>query len=59
MARLGRLPAVGDVTLGDGVRLTITEVDGRRASRIRVTPISEQPTVGPDTSITPGSRTAP
>lgn len=47
MARLGRLPAAGDVALVDGFRLTVTEVDGRRASRLRVTPVTDQAPDGP------------
>ena len=35
---LGRLPAAGDEVEVDGFRLRVTEVDGRRAARIRVTP---------------------
>ncbi len=38
MAELGRLPVVGDVVERDGFRLDVTEVDGRRAARIRVRP---------------------
>ena len=38
MAAVGRLPQVGDSTEHDGFRLEVTEVDGRRAARIRVTP---------------------
>ena len=35
MARLGRLPNVGDVAEGDGFTLTVTTVDGRRAGRLQ------------------------
>jgi putative hemolysin len=35
---LGRFPTVGDVVQVDGHRLEVVDVDGRRASRIRVTP---------------------
>jgi putative hemolysin len=38
MAILGRLPATGDEVEVDGYRLRVTEVDGRRAARVRVTP---------------------
>jgi len=38
MAVLGRLPQTGDEVEHDGFRLAITEVDGRRAARVRVTP---------------------
>jgi putative hemolysin len=37
MADLGHLPEVGESVEVDGRRLTVTELDGRRASRIRVT----------------------
>src|SRR4051812_22853410 len=37
MAVLGRLPRLGDVVEGNGARLKVTEVDGRRIARIRVT----------------------
>jgi putative hemolysin len=36
MARLGRLPEVGDVAAADGFTLTVTEVEGRRTARLRV-----------------------
>jgi putative hemolysin len=38
MAALGRLPAVGDTVQYDGYEIAVTEVDGRRAARVRVTP---------------------
>jgi putative hemolysin len=41
MAVLGRLPQTGDEVEHDGFRLKITEVDGRRAARVRVTPPAE------------------
>ncbi len=41
MAVLGRLPQTGDEVEHDGFRLEITEVDGRRAARVRVTPPAE------------------
>ena len=37
MADLGHLPEVGESVVVDGRTLTVTELDGRRASRIRVT----------------------
>ncbi|MGH3260598.1 MAG: transporter associated domain-containing protein, partial [Trebonia sp.] len=40
MAQLGRLPAVGDHLDFDGYQLDVTEVDGRRAARIRLAPPS-------------------
>jgi len=38
MAQAGRLPAPGDEVEIDGYRLRVTEVDGRRASRVLVSP---------------------
>ena len=38
MASLGRLPEVGDVVGAPGCELVVEELDGRRASRIRVRP---------------------
>ncbi|MDQ2748993.1 MAG: hemolysin family protein [Actinomycetota bacterium] len=38
MAELGRLPQTGDEVEHDGFRLAITEVDGRRTARVRITP---------------------
>ncbi len=41
MAALGRLPQTGDEADHDGFHLEITEVDGRRAARVRITPPQE------------------
>jgi len=38
MAAVGRLPRVGDRVEAGGFQLEVTEVDGRRAARVRVTP---------------------
>jgi putative hemolysin len=38
MAEIGRLPQIGDVVEHDGFRLEVTEIDGRRAARLRITP---------------------
>ena len=38
--RLGRSPQVGDTVEALGHRFTVTELDGRRASRVRITPLS-------------------
>jgi putative hemolysin len=43
VAQLGRLPAVGDELLGAGARFEVIELDGRRISRIRVTPVVVEP----------------
>ncbi len=37
MANLGRVPVVGDVVEFDAHRFTVTDLDGRRVSRVRVT----------------------
>jgi putative hemolysin len=37
VAGLGRLPAVGDAVEHESVRLEVTEVEGRRVSRVLVT----------------------
>ncbi len=39
MASLGHLPRSGEAIEADGHRLEVTELDGRRVSRVRVTPI--------------------
>ncbi|TKK91077.1 HlyC/CorC family transporter [Herbidospora galbida] len=43
MARLGHLPVVGEAVEVPGARLTVTEMDGRRVSRVRVTPATPEP----------------
>jgi putative hemolysin len=44
MSALGRLPAVGDKVEWAGYSITVVEVDGRRAARVRVTaPNAETP----------------
>ncbi len=52
MADLGHLPEIGESVTVDGRTLTVTELDGRRASRIRVTlrrpeGTAEEPSVTP------------
>ena len=39
MASLGHVPRVGEAVEADGHRLEVSELDGRRISRVRVTPI--------------------
>ncbi|TDD64102.1 HlyC/CorC family transporter [Jiangella aurantiaca] len=43
VARLGRLPSLGDVVEYDGVCIEVVALDGRRASRLRVHPRPEPP----------------
>ena len=38
VSALGRFPELGDVVRVDGHKLEVTQVEGRRAERIRVTP---------------------
>jgi putative hemolysin len=42
VARLGQLPTQDDHVDVDGHRLTVTELDGRRIARVRVTPRAER-----------------
>ncbi|GAB1820252.1 hemolysin family protein [Herbidospora sp. RD11066] len=42
MARLGHLPEVGETVEVPGARLAVTEMDGRRVSRVRVTPATPE-----------------
>jgi putative hemolysin len=39
MAALGHVPRLGEAVEADGHRLEVSELDGRRVSRVRVTPI--------------------
>ncbi len=43
MASLGHLPATGEAVEVDGHRLEVTELDGRRVARVRVTPLVAAP----------------
>ena len=43
MAALGHLPRVGEAIEADGHRLEVSELDGRRVARVRVTPIVNEP----------------
>ena len=43
MSALGHLPRTGEAVEADGHRLEVSELDGRRVSRVRVTPV-----VGPE-----------
>jgi magnesium and cobalt exporter, CNNM family len=40
VAALGHLPGVGESAARDGIRLTVTELDGRRIARVRVTEVT-------------------
>jgi putative hemolysin len=47
MSRLGRLPLAGDEVAIDDHTITVAEVDGRRISRLRVSPL-QNPVADPD-----------
>lgn len=51
MARLGRLPEVGDEVWNDGWRLLVRSMDGRRVARVALAPPVRPANVGPE----PGS----
>jgi putative hemolysin len=42
LAALGELPQVGDMTEVPGHTITVTEMDGRRIARLRVTPVPDR-----------------
>ncbi|GAA0409161.1 hemolysin family protein [Microbispora corallina] len=46
MAALGHLPQRGDTAEAPGVKLTVTEMDGRRVARVRVTRTASAPAEG-------------
>lgn len=66
MARLGRLPAVGDATEFDRHRIVVREVEGRRVSRVLVSTVTptvstegeHQPTAEPEEAVTSDRNTA-
>jgi len=49
LAALGHLPDTGESTELDGSRLTVTELDGRRISRVKVTDVAVGPVHTPAT----------
>jgi putative hemolysin len=54
LAALGELPTAGAVVEVPGYTITVTEMDGRRIARLRVTPIPDpQPGAGPQPEATP------
>jgi putative hemolysin len=40
VARLGHLPKIGETVTLDRLRLAVTELDGRRVSRVRISPVA-------------------
>lgn len=59
MATVGRVPVDGDAVEAAGSRLSVTAVDGRRVARVRVTPLSTGPDVGPPLRGGPPADSAP
>jgi putative hemolysin len=56
LAALGELPAPGDAVEIPGYTITVTEMDGRRIARLRVTPLPEPaPEPGTQPELTGGS----
>jgi magnesium and cobalt exporter, CNNM family len=55
MARLGRLPEAGDLVEHAGFRLEVTDVQGRRAARVRVVPPPEPPPPLVESTVRPES----
>lgn len=41
MARLGRMPEVGDEVVEDGVRAVVATMDGRRIEQVRICGVDE------------------
>jgi putative hemolysin len=48
MSQLGRIPTEGDSVEALGHRFTVTEMDGRRVARVRITPLDSHVTAGTD-----------
>jgi putative hemolysin len=46
MACLGHVPRTGEAVEVDGHRLEVSELDGRRISRVRVTPLESPQALG-------------
>jgi putative hemolysin len=57
LAALGRLPSVGDNVPAGGHTITVTELDGRRIARLRVTPSAPQPVSPPVSAVRLDSKT--
>jgi CBS domain containing-hemolysin-like protein len=48
MARIGRVPDVGDVVAVPGWRISVSRMDGRRVDRLLATPVPEEPGPAPE-----------
>jgi putative hemolysin len=59
MSVLQRIPAVGDRVDHDGHRYTVTEMDGRRPVRVRITPVPAPALPSPGTTDAGAAATAP
>jgi Transporter associated domain len=59
LAALGDLPSVGDSVQVAGRTITVTEMDGRRIARLRVTATPSTPATTPATSATPAAPATP
>ncbi len=60
LAVLGHLPSVGESAEVGGRKLTVTQLDGRRISRLRISPAAEAgPASGPAVNRDPASGPAP
>ena len=58
LAALGELPTAGDTVKVPGYTITVTEMDGRRIARLRVTP-APRPALPPDAQAPPSAADAP
>jgi putative hemolysin len=57
LAALGEVPATGDSVTVPGYTITVTEMDGRRIARLRVTPVPDSvPDPVPDQAPEPGAQ---
>jgi len=54
VARLGRLPALGDEVRQDGHHIEVCELDGRRIARVKVTPEPVEPSPAAQTGTAEG-----
>jgi putative hemolysin len=48
ISQLGRIPTEGDTVEALGHRFTVTEMDGRRVARVRITPFDSRLTASTD-----------
>jgi magnesium and cobalt exporter, CNNM family len=48
MSELGHVPQIGEMVAHDGYQIAVTELDGRRVARVRLTGPPEPPSLGPE-----------